>query len=104
MAAAHRLTKSLGKLPRFIVMIPPWPTSILLPERARLMGRLTEARAYSRMSIGHLIIVQPKMVADLMNDRVAHFLHDFFGASAQAHDGPAVNRDSGRQLAYGIEK
>jgi hypothetical protein len=104
MAAAHRLTKSLANCPtshRHDPSVADFNPST--GKNARLMGRLTE-KDYRRMSVGHLVIIQSKMMADLMNHRVAHFLHDFFGASAQAQDGPAVNRDSGRQLAAGIEK
>lgn len=56
------------------------------------------------ISVGHLVVVKPEMVPDLVHDGVAHFLHDFFLGATESKDRPAIDRDFGRQLPASLEE
>jgi len=40
------------------------------------------------ISVWHLVVVKPEMMPDLVRDRIAHFLHDFFLRGHSRRIGP----------------
>ncbi len=59
---------------------------------------------FTILLVGHLVVVKPEMMPDLVHDRVAHFLHHFFPGVAKSEDRPAIDRDFGRQLSACLEE
>lgn len=58
----------------------------------------------SFLSIRHLVVVEAKMVPDLVHDRIAHFLHHFFFRATEPEDRPAIDGNFCRQLPAGLEE
>ena len=51
--------------------------------------------------VRHLVVVQAKVVPDLVDDGVSHLLDHLFRRAAEPEDRATVDRDAGRQVPAG---
>src|SRR5881296_3677798 len=47
-------------------------------------------------SVRHLVVIQPNVMADLVDDGILHLLVHFVRSPAESENGPAVDRDTSR--------
>ena len=59
---------------------------------------------FSILLVRHLVVIQPDMVSEFMDHRVADLLNDFGLRSAETQDGASIDGDTRGQLTGRLEE
>ena len=92
--------KKLSKGRRRATENDAWEKRILV--RWGLAGKIVSF--FTILLIRHLVVVEPKVMPDLVHDGITHFLHHFLFGTTQSENWPAIDGDFCRQLAARLEE